>query len=160
MYGAFPAKDGNLVIAAQVDDAWNRLAKLIGGEALAADERFMKPAARNAHHAEAMEIVRAWTLAQPSRNACLEALDKAGVPSAPVQTIDEVVKDPQIQARGMLVEQEHPALGKVTLPEPAVPLLGLRHDDPQAGAAARPGQPPHRGVARVFQGAADRRDGA
>ncbi len=116
MYGAFPAKDGNLVIAAQVDDAWNRLAKLIGGEALAADERFTKPAARNAHYAEAMEIVRAWTLAQPSRNSCLEALDKAGVPSAPVQTIDEVVKDPQIQARAMLVEQEHPMLGKVTLP--------------------------------------------
>jgi crotonobetainyl-CoA:carnitine CoA-transferase CaiB-like acyl-CoA transferase len=117
VYGAFPAKDGNLVIAAQVDDAWNRLAKLIGGEALAADERFTKPAARNAHYAEAMEIVRAWTLAQPSRNACLEALDKAGVPCAPVQTIDEVVRDPQIQARGMLVEQEHPVLGKVTLPD-------------------------------------------
>ncbi len=116
VYGAFPAKDGNLVIAAQVDDAWNRLAKLSGGEAPAADERFTKPAARNAHYAEAMEIVRTWTLAQPSRNACLEALDKAGVPSAPVQTIDEVVKDPQIQARAMLVEQEHPVLGKVTLP--------------------------------------------
>ena len=116
MYGAFPAKDGNLVIAAQVDDAWNRLAKLIGGEALAADERFAKPAARNAHYAEAMEIVRAWTLAQPSRNACLAALETAGVPSAPVQTIDEVVRDPQILARGMLVEQEHPVLGKVTLP--------------------------------------------
>jgi crotonobetainyl-CoA:carnitine CoA-transferase CaiB-like acyl-CoA transferase len=116
VYGVFPAKDGNLVIAAQVDDAWNRLAKLIGGEALAADERFSKPAARNAHCPEAMEIVRGWTLAQASRDACLEALDKAGVPCAPVQTIDEVVKDPQIQARGMLVEQEHPVLGKVTLP--------------------------------------------
>ncbi len=116
VYGVFAAKDGNLVIAAQVDDAWNRLAKLIGGEALAADERFSKPAARNAHCPEAMEIVRGWTLAQASRDACLEALDKAGVPCAPVQTIDEVVKDPQIQARGMLVEQEHPVLGKVTLP--------------------------------------------
>lgn len=116
VYGAFPAKDGNLVIAAQVDDAWARLARLIGGEALASDERFAKPAARNAHYAEAMEIVRNWTLSQPSRNACLAALEEAGVPSAPVQTIEEVVKDPQIHARGMLVEQEHPVLGKVTLP--------------------------------------------
>lgn len=116
VYGVFPAKDGNLVIAAQVDDAWNRLARLIGGEALASDERFAKPAARNAHYAEAMEIVRSWTLSQPSRNACLAALEEAGVPSAPVQTIAEVVKDPQIHARGMLVEQEHPVLGKVTLP--------------------------------------------
>ncbi|MDH6260456.1 CoA transferase [Bradyrhizobium sp. BR13661] len=116
VYGVFPAKDGNLVIAAQVDDAWRRLASLIGGDTLASDERFTTPAARNAHYAEAMEIVRKWTLSQPSRDACLAALDEAGVPSAPVQTIAEVVKDPQIHARGMLVEQEHPVLGKVTLP--------------------------------------------
>lgn len=116
VYGVFPAKDGNLVIAAQVDDAWRRLASLIGGDTLASDERFAKPAARNAHYAEAMEIVSNWTLAQPSRDACLAALEDAGVPSAPVQTIEEVVKDPQIHARRMLVEQEHPVLGMVTLP--------------------------------------------
>jgi crotonobetainyl-CoA:carnitine CoA-transferase CaiB-like acyl-CoA transferase len=83
---------------------------------LSSDERFTTPAARNAHYAEAMDIVRNWTLSQPSRDACLAALDEAGVPSAPVQTIEEVVKDPQIHARDMLVEQEHPVLGKVTLP--------------------------------------------
>ena len=48
VYGIFPAKDGNLVIAAQVDDAWRRLAMLVGGEALAADERFAKRVTRNA----------------------------------------------------------------------------------------------------------------
>lgn len=116
VYGVFPAKDGNLVIAAQVDDAWSRLARLIGGEALAADARFTKPAARNAHYTEAMDIVRGWTLSQPSRDACLNALAHADVPSAPVQSIDEVVRDPQVHARGMLVEQDHPVLGKVTLP--------------------------------------------
>ena len=116
VYGVFPAKDGNLVIAAQVDDAWRRLASLIGGDTLASDERFTTPATRNAHYAEAMELVRGWTLSQTSRDACLAALEQAGVPSAPVQTIEEVVKDPQIHARGMLVEQEHPVLGKVTLP--------------------------------------------
>ena len=116
LYGVFPAKDGNLVIAAQVDDAWRRLAFLIGGDDLAGDERFGRPAARNAHYVEAAEIVGAWTMAQPSRDACLAALEQAGVPAAPVQTIDEVVKDPQIHARGMLVEQDHPVLGRVTLP--------------------------------------------
>jgi crotonobetainyl-CoA:carnitine CoA-transferase CaiB-like acyl-CoA transferase len=116
VYGVFEAKGGYLVIAAQVDDAWNRLATLIGGTALATDERFAKPVARNANYAAAMDIVRSWTLAQPSRHACLEALDAAGVPSAPVQNIDEVVKDPQMLARGMLVEQNHPVLGKVVLP--------------------------------------------
>ena len=39
-----------------------------------------------------------------------------GVPCAPVQRIDQVVADPQVLARGMLFEQEHPVLGRVTLP--------------------------------------------
>ena len=69
VYGVFPARDGNLVIAAQVDDAWKRLARLIGGDALAADTRFHNPAGRNAHREEMLAKVREWTLAQPSVKA-------------------------------------------------------------------------------------------
>lgn len=116
VYGSFAAKDGYLVIAAQVDDAWQRLAKLIGGEALASDERFRTPAERNAHSKEAVALIEGWTLAQPSRTACLAALDTAGVPCAPVQRIDEVLADPQTIARGMVVDQDHPMLGRVRLP--------------------------------------------
>jgi crotonobetainyl-CoA:carnitine CoA-transferase CaiB-like acyl-CoA transferase len=47
---------------------------------------------------------------------CLAQLDAIEVPSAKVQGIDEVVADPQVLARGMLIEQEHPVLGKVKLP--------------------------------------------
>ena len=117
VYGVFSAPDGHLVIAAQVDDSWIRLARLIGGEALAADTRFHGAASRNAHNAQALTLVRAWCAAQPSRAAALAALDAAGVPAAPVQTVDEVVADPQIAARGMIVEQDHPRLGKVRLPD-------------------------------------------
>jgi crotonobetainyl-CoA:carnitine CoA-transferase CaiB-like acyl-CoA transferase len=45
----------------------------------------------------------------------LTALDGIDVPCAKVQRIDEVLQDPQIQARGMLVEQDHPILGKIKL---------------------------------------------
>ncbi|WP_119157774.1 CaiB/BaiF CoA transferase family protein [Caldimonas tepidiphila] len=116
VYGVFPARDGYLVIAAQVDDAWKRLARLIGGEELASDKRFLDPASRNANRLEALAYVKAWTMAQPSRADCIAALDAAEVPCAAVQRIDEVLADPQIQARGMVVEQEHPVLGKVRLP--------------------------------------------
>lgn len=116
IYGVFTASDGYLVIAAQVDETWIRLARLIGGEALAADPRFLGAANRNAHNAEAMALVRAWCAAQPGRDAALAALDAAGVPAAPVQTIDQVAADPQIAARGMIVEQTHPRLGKLRLP--------------------------------------------
>jgi len=116
VYGVFTAKDGYLVIAAQVDDAWQRLAKLIGGDALAADKRFLNPANRNSNREAALKYVRDWVAAQPSAKACLAALDSAQVPCAKVQSIDEVLADPQIIARGMMVEQTHPVLGKVQLP--------------------------------------------
>ena len=116
VYGVFSARDGYLVIAAQVEDSWRRLAKLIGGETLAADARFHGSVNRNANRLAALQYVREWTMAQPSRAACTAALDEAGVPCAPVASIDEVLADPQTRARGMVVEQDHPVLGKVKLP--------------------------------------------
>ena len=116
LYGVFPAKDGNLVIAAQVDEAWKRLAKVVGGDALAADARFHTPSGRNSNREEILGYVRNWTMSQPSVKACIAKLDAADVPCAPVQRIDEVIADPQVQARGMIVEQDHPVLGRVQLP--------------------------------------------
>jgi crotonobetainyl-CoA:carnitine CoA-transferase CaiB-like acyl-CoA transferase len=116
VYGVFTAQDGYLVIAAQVDNAWMRLARLIGGDALASDARFHTPAGRNAHRSEILPLVRAWTLAQASAAACIAALNAVDVPCAKVQGIDEVLRDPQIIARGMMVEQEHPVLGTIKLP--------------------------------------------
>ncbi len=69
VYGVFAARDGNLVIAAQVDDAWKRLAKVIGGDALAADARFHTPDGRNTNRGEVLGKVKAWTKARSSRNA-------------------------------------------------------------------------------------------
>jgi crotonobetainyl-CoA:carnitine CoA-transferase CaiB-like acyl-CoA transferase len=116
VYGSFPAKDGYLVIAAQADDSWKRFAKLIGGDAYAADTRFHASAGRNSHRVEILATVREWTMAQASVKACCAALDAAGVPAAPVARIDEVLADPQTLARGMVIEQDHPLLGKIKLP--------------------------------------------
>ena len=55
-------------------------------------------------------------MAQPSVAACIAALDAVEVPCAKVQRIDEVLADPQIIARGMIVEQDHPVLGRIRLP--------------------------------------------
>jgi crotonobetainyl-CoA:carnitine CoA-transferase CaiB-like acyl-CoA transferase len=115
VYGVFTARDGDVVIAAQVDDAWKRLARLIGGDALAADARFHSAAGRNANNREVVGLVRAWVSTQPSVAACLAALEAAEVPSAAVQPIDKVLADPQVKARNMIVEQDHPVLGRVRL---------------------------------------------
>lgn len=137
IYGVFPARDGNVVIAAQVDDTWRRLARLIGGEALANDTRFLDAASRNAHGAEAVELVRAWTGAHPVE-ACLAGLEQAGVPAAPVRAIDQVLADPQTHARGMLLEQEHPLLGTIRLSN--VPFRFAGHDAPSMSVAPMLGQ--------------------
>jgi crotonobetainyl-CoA:carnitine CoA-transferase CaiB-like acyl-CoA transferase len=136
VYGVFAARDGNLVIAAQVDDAWKRLAKVVGGDALANDVRFHNPEGRNAGREEVLGKVKAWARAKTVKE-CIAALDAAEVPSSAVQNIDAVLADPQVAARGMIVEQEHPVLGKVRLanipfrfsdcdvtPRTVAPLLG------------------------------------
>jgi crotonobetainyl-CoA:carnitine CoA-transferase CaiB-like acyl-CoA transferase len=116
LYGVFSAKDGDLAIAAQVDDSWARFARLIGGDNLAADQRFQTLSGRNAHRGEILQLARDWVSQQDSVAACLVQLDAAEVPSAKVQRIDEVVNDPQILARGMILEQDHPRLGKIKMP--------------------------------------------
>ena len=116
VYGVFPGRDGYLVITAQTDALWLRLATLIGGEALAADTRFHGQEGRNLHREEVRATIQAWTMGQPSVRACLDALAAAGVPCAKVQRIDEVLEDPQVRARGMVIEQDHPALGRIRMP--------------------------------------------
>jgi len=149
LYGVFTAIDGHVVIAAQVDDAWKRFAALVGRDVghatFAGDTRFHSVEGRNAHRLEILPVVREWvstrTVAQ-----CLSALDAIDVPCAKVQRIDEVLADPQMTARGALIEQTHPVLGKVKLPSlpyhfsdcdvtqsVAAPLLGQHNREIAAG---------------------------
>lgn len=119
LYGVFRAQDGDLVIAAQVDDAWQRFATLLeqnGGPAgFGADARFHSLNGRNAHRVEILAAVKAWVAARQVASI-LALLDSVDVPCAKVQRIDEVINDPQIQARGMILEQQHPRYGTLRLP--------------------------------------------
>ncbi|MBN3747935.1 CoA transferase [Burkholderia sp. Se-20373] len=119
LYGVFRATDGDLVIAAQVDDAWKRFASLIeasgGPRGFGTDERFHHSVGRNTHRLDILGVVEPWVAAR-TVTQILELLDGIDVPCAKVQRIDEVIADPQIQARGMIVEQEHPRYGTLRLP--------------------------------------------
>lgn len=115
LYGVFTATDGYLVIAAQADDAWLRFADRIGGAAFASDVRFHTAAGRNVHRQEILPIARAWVGARIVAD-CIAELDAIDVPCARVLRIDETLADPQIIERGMVVEQDHPILGRIKLP--------------------------------------------
>lgn len=120
LYGVFRATDGDLVIAAQVDDAWKRFAALVetngGPRGFGADARFHNSVGRNTNRLEILAVVEPWVAARTVAQI-LELLDDIDVPCAKVQRIDEVIADPQIQARGMIVEQEHPRYGTLRLPD-------------------------------------------
>lgn len=119
LYGVFRATDGDLVIAAQVDDAWKRFAALLeaqGGPAgFGGDARFHTLDGRNEHRVEILSAVKAWVGSRTVAEV-LRLLDAIDIPCAKVQRIDEVLADPQIQARGMIVEQQHPRYGTLRLP--------------------------------------------
>jgi len=119
LYGVFRAADGDLVIAAQVDDSWKRFGALIeanGGPAgFGADARFHTLNGRNAHRVEILDVVKPWVAARAVTQV-LALLDSVDVPCAKVQRIDEVLADPQIVARGMVIEQQHPRFGTLRLP--------------------------------------------
>lgn len=116
IYGSFAAKDGYLVIAAQVDEGWAVLARLIGGDELSDDPRFRLARDRNQNREVAVKIVDEWVRSQPSRDDCIAQLEAVGVACAPIQTAAEVIQDEHLDQRHMFVEQKQGELGKVRLP--------------------------------------------
>ena len=108
-YQAFPTADGYAMIAAASDALFTRLASALDAPELARDARFADNPVRVGHRAELVEAVSARTRAFKTADL-LERLRTAGVPSAPIHTVDRVLQEPQTQASGMLVGAAHPRL--------------------------------------------------
>ncbi len=113
IYGVFVAQDGHLVIAAHADVGWARLAKAIGRPELAADERYATMIGR-IQHREA--LVGDWVKGFGSIREVLACLETHQVPCAPIHSVEDVVGDPQVIAREMFVDLDHPIAGRVRLP--------------------------------------------
>ena len=109
-YESFRAADGDFVIAGGNDGIWQRLCRVIGRPELADDPRYRTNADRAPRHAEVKaELERA--LQTRTREEWVRDLTAAGVPCGSVREISEVLADPQIAAREMVREVEHPAIG-------------------------------------------------
>jgi crotonobetainyl-CoA:carnitine CoA-transferase CaiB-like acyl-CoA transferase len=112
-YRTFRCQDGQWVfIAAANDRFWSRLAPALGLAELAADPRFTKNVDRVKHRVE-LEAILERTIATLEREPLLKALEEAGVPATPVNTVDQVMNDPQTAARGMVDRVAHPVLGEI-----------------------------------------------
>jgi formyl-CoA transferase/CoA:oxalate CoA-transferase len=110
-YRAYETQNGFLVIAVFVEKFWQILCDVIGEHQLGSDERFNSTAKRLEHRDEVDALLEKKFI-KKTKEEWIRLLHKAGVPAAPVNRIDEVFKDPQVLARDMLVELEHPKCGK------------------------------------------------
>jgi crotonobetainyl-CoA:carnitine CoA-transferase CaiB-like acyl-CoA transferase len=108
-YQAFPTADGFVMIGAASDSLFVRMTEALNAPALATDPRFADNPSRVRNRAAIVEAVSALTRERKS-NHLLEALRSAGVPAAPILTIDAVMQEPQTKASGMLVSAPHPRL--------------------------------------------------
>ena len=111
-YQPFLANDGSVIIAVGNDAQFERLCAALGIEDLCDDARFATNSARVANRDALVERIGAVTMDSSSREL-IERLRDGGVPCGRIQSIDEVFDDPQVQARNMLVDVEHPDLGSV-----------------------------------------------
>jgi crotonobetainyl-CoA:carnitine CoA-transferase CaiB-like acyl-CoA transferase len=112
-YRNFKCRDGQWIfIAAANDRFWQKLAKVLGLSDLAADPRFQKNQGRVANRAELEGILEA-TIGALDREPLLKRLEEADVPATPVNTVDQVMNDPQTAERGIVQRVTHPKLGEI-----------------------------------------------
>lgn len=115
-YDSFRTKDGSIVIGCGNNKLFSSLAKLMEQPELIDDPLFCENPLRVKNHTLLKPIVEGW-LADKKSDEAVQMIQDAGVPAAPIYSIDQVVADPHIAgAREMFVEVEHPVAGpmKVT----------------------------------------------
>lgn len=115
------AKDGWVMIAPTSDGLWQRFVKAIGDDELATDPRFKIDRARGENAALIDRIVKEW-VAQRTVDEVVNTLQGAGVPCEPVNSMYQLLDDPQIKAREMIVYADHPELGRIPLPGTPIKL--------------------------------------
>jgi len=130
------ADDKYLLIAANQDTVFKRLAAAMGQAELADDERYATHSARGARQGELDDIVEAWTRTLPL--VALEArLEEHGVPCGLIYRAEDMLDDPHFTAREAIVRVEHPDFGTIRM-QNVVPKLSdtpgaVRHVGPALG---------------------------
>jgi formyl-CoA transferase len=140
----YEAADGFVVIAANQDTVFERLAAAMGRPELATDPRFATHTERGERQGELDALVEAWT--RPLSMDALEAVCEAhGVPFGRVFRPPEMLADPHFAARNAIVKAMDPALGEILMQAP-VPQFSAT-----PGNVLFPGRPPGADNAFVFE---------
>lgn len=111
-YQAFPTAEGHLMLAVGNDRLWRACCQVLGLSHLADDPRFRANPDRVRHRGELLALIER-ALAARGAAEWAGLLAAAGVPAAPINTVPEALAHPQVLARDMVVELDHPTAGRI-----------------------------------------------
>ena len=113
-YQPFRTKDGDVILACGNDNLFNKFCEVAGCQHLAKDPRFATNSKR-VENREAITASLAEVFAKRTTKDWCDALEAAGVPNGPINDLKQVFEEPQVIARGVKIELEHAAAGRVPL---------------------------------------------
>jgi crotonobetainyl-CoA:carnitine CoA-transferase CaiB-like acyl-CoA transferase len=109
------AKDGMVMVVPSTDHIWARFAKALGREDLIADSRFKSDGDRWQHMDVLDAIVQKWAHKR-TVSEIVETMRKARVACEAVRSSEQLMNDPQVAAREMVVWEDYPGLGRIPIP--------------------------------------------
>jgi len=113
-YQPFRTKDGSIILACGNDNLYRKFCEVAGCVELAGDARFASNGKRVENRAELTRLLQAIFVKKNTRE-WVELLEAAGVPNGPINDVAQVFEEPQVKARGVRIELEHPVAGKLPL---------------------------------------------
>ncbi len=114
-YQAFPSSDGFFILGCANDGLWRRMCPAIGRDDLTDDPRFKTNTDRVRHREELIAILSEHFRTRTTLE-WVESIGDAGVPCGPINRVSDVVNDPQVLARDMMVSIPHPLVPELKLP--------------------------------------------
>jgi CoA:oxalate CoA-transferase len=111
----FATRDGQLMVAVGNDVLWSKFCTAIERPSLINDPRFATNPLRTSNYSALRPLIAA-AMVDRTTSEWTAILEQAGVPHGPINSIDKVVADPQVQSREMIVEVDHPVAGPTQLP--------------------------------------------
>lgn len=130
-YGAFPAKDGSIIVACLTNSFWGRICQSLGMDELSADTRFDTLEKRRDRREEVNEIIASFTRHKTVQEL-VELFTAHQVPHAPILGVQEALSQPQAVAREMVVETEHQVLGRIPIVNRPIRFVGEKQPVPTA----------------------------
>jgi crotonobetainyl-CoA:carnitine CoA-transferase CaiB-like acyl-CoA transferase len=111
---AYPTRDGDILIGANQDTVWRRLAVAMGRPELGEDPRYATHKERGERQEELDNLIADWTRGK-SAEEVLALMDEHAIPAGKIFKAEDMFKDPQYAAREALVTMEHPEFGKLSM---------------------------------------------